>query len=106
MFIYHFAELLESLRLHRFVDAGSDGYGDVEASVQLGQDIYFQKLCVDTQGGIGLEEDAGRTNLQPTLQVVRNILELEDEISCVDPGVLLKQLNDSLDFHLADPLTI
>ena len=106
MLIYQIAELLESLRLHAFVDAGSDGYGDIEASIELGQDIYFQELCVGTQGGIGLEEDAGRTILQPTLQEVRNVLELEDEISCVDPGVLLKQLNDSLDFHLADPQTI
>jgi len=106
MFIYHSAQLLESLRLHAFVDAGSDSYGDIEASVELGQDIYLQELCVSTQGGIRLEEDAGRTVLQPILQEVGNVLELEDEISCVDPGVFLKELNNSLDFHLTDPLTV
>jgi hypothetical protein len=48
MFINHIAEVLESLLLHSFVDTGSDSYGDIEASVELGQDIYLQELCVST----------------------------------------------------------
>ena len=90
MLIYHSAELLESLRLHAFVDAGSDSYGDIETSVELGQNINLLELGVRTQCRIGLEEDAGRSILQPILKDVRNVLELENEISCLYPRVLLK----------------